>query len=169
MNAISETRPGAATYYSVFASAIGELLLRSDGERLTALFLHPAKIAPEQQGWRRDDSRFAAAREQLAAYFAGELKNFDLPLACAGTAFQREVWNALLDIPFGSTVSYGTQAARIGKPNAARAVGLANGQNPIAIIVPCHRVIGASGALTGYGGGLERKQWLLRHEGALLI
>lgn len=113
---------------------------------------------------RRDDGPFRAAREQLEAYFAGELEEFTLELAPAGTPFQQRVWRALLEIPFGTTESYGALARRIGLPQAARAVGLANGRNPISIVIPCHRVIGADGSLTGYGGGLERKRWLLAHE-----
>jgi methylated-DNA-[protein]-cysteine S-methyltransferase len=98
---------------------------------------------------------------QLTAYFAGELRDFDLPLAPVGTPFQERVWQALRDIPYGATTSYSALANRIGAPGAARAVGLANGRNPIAIIIPCHRVIGAGGTLVGYGGGLNRKRWLL--------
>ena len=107
----------------------------------------------------------AEAARQLAAYFAGQLTDFDLPLAPQGTEFQRTVWRNLQDIPYGETISYGELAKRIHNPNASRAVGLANGRNPISILVPCHRVIGADGSLTGYGGGLARKQWLLAHEG----
>ena len=103
-------------------------------------------------------------RAQLQAYFAGELRDFELPLAAEGTPFQQRVWRALCDIPYGETISYGELARRIGQPTASRAVGLANGQNPISIVVPCHRVIGANGSLTGYGGGLARKRWLLAHE-----
>jgi O-6-methylguanine DNA methyltransferase len=105
-----------------------------------------------------------AAAEQLDQYFAGARRRFDLPLDLPGTPFQQRVWQALSEIPFGETLSYGQLAARIGKPGAARAVGLANNRNPISIIVPCHRVIGADGSLTGYGGGLDRKRWLLAHE-----
>jgi len=104
--------------------------------------------------------------EQLSAYFAGERTALDLPLDLRGTDFQRSVWTALLEIPFGQTRSYAEIARAIGKPNAVRAVGLANGRNPVSIVVPCHRVIGTDGSLTGYGGGLDRKQWLLAHEGA---
>jgi methylated-DNA-[protein]-cysteine S-methyltransferase len=108
-----------------------------------------------------------AVREQLAAYFAGGLRDgFDLPLAAAGTAWQRAVWDALVQIPYGQTVSYGQLAARLGRPHAARAVGAANGRNPLSVVVPCHRLVGATGALTGYGGGISRKEWLLRHEAA---
>ncbi len=108
------------------------------------------------------------ARDQLRAYFAGELRTFELPLRMAGTPYQRLAWNGLLTIPFGATISYAEQARRIGRPGAARAVGSANGRNPISIVVPCHRVIGADGTLTGYGGGLDRKEWLLRHEASVL-
>ncbi|HEX6535328.1 MAG TPA: methylated-DNA--[protein]-cysteine S-methyltransferase [Gemmatimonadaceae bacterium] len=106
-----------------------------------------------------------AAREQLGEYFAGRLTTFDLPLAPRGTPFQHRVWNALREIPYGRTVSYSAIALRIGAPDAVRAVGAANGRNPLSIIVPCHRVIGADGTLTGYGGGIDRKRWLLAHEG----
>ncbi len=109
----------------------------------------------------------SSVREQLAAYFAGDLHAIDeIAVETAGTPFQREVWAALRLIPVGHTFSYGAQAAKIGRPAAVRAVGLANGANPVGLIVPCHRVIGANGSLTGYGGGIERKRWLLRHEGA---
>lgn len=154
------------TYFSRINSPVGELLLTGDGQALTLLAMHQQKRGCQpQDDWRRDDGAFSAAREQLAAYFAGELRTFDLPLAPTGTEFQRKVWQALLDIPFGRTESYGALARRIDAPKASRAVGLANGRNPIAIIIPCHRVIGANGNLTGYGGGIERKHWLLTHEG----
>ena len=114
--------------------------------------------------------RCAGVRQQLDAYFAGELQTFDLPLHMAGTPFQKQVWQGLLTIPYGTTISYAELARRIGRPGASRAVGAANGRNPIGIIVPCHRVIGANGTLTGYGGGLDRKEWLIAHEaGALSI
>lgn len=109
-----------------------------------------------------------AALSQLEEYFTGKRRTFDLPLALAGTDFQRAVWQHLLTIPYGQTTSYGEVAQAIGRPMAVRAAGAANGRNPIAIIVPCHRVVGADGSLTGYGGGLWRKEWLLRHEGARL-
>lgn len=154
------------TYFSRMNSPVGELLLSGDGQALTLLAMHEQKHGSQpQDDWQRDDGAFGAAREQLAAYFAGELHTFDLPLAPSGTEFQRKVWQALLDIPFGRTESYGALARRIGAPKASRAVGLANGRNPIAVIIPCHRVIGANGSLTGYGGGIERKRWLLTHEG----
>jgi methylated-DNA-[protein]-cysteine S-methyltransferase len=114
--------------------------------------------------WQRDDRAFAIARAQLGEYFAGERFEFDLPLGATGTQFQRKVWSELCRIPYGATASYGELARRVGQPGAARAVGLANGSNPLPIVVPCHRVIGADGSLTGFGGGIERKRWLLVHE-----
>ncbi|MGH8530155.1 MAG: methylated-DNA--[protein]-cysteine S-methyltransferase [Nevskiales bacterium] len=154
-----------ATYFSWIASPIGELLVTGDGKALTRLYMQTQKYGCQpQSNWRRDDALFKLARAQLGAYFAGQLRKFDLPLAPAGTEFQRTVWQALLDIPYGRTESYGTVARRIGAPKAPRAIGLANGHNPISIIIPCHRVIGADGSLTGYGGGIERKRWLLAHE-----
>jgi methylated-DNA-[protein]-cysteine S-methyltransferase len=151
------------TLYSTITSPIGELLLTSDGKSVTRLHMR-TNGAWRTDGWRRDDAALSEPRAQLQAYFAGELREFELPLAPGGTPFQQRVWRALCDIPYGETISYGELARRIGQPAAARAVGLANGQNPIAIVVPCHRVIGANGSLTGYGGGLERKRWLLAHE-----
>lgn len=153
------------TVFATVDSPIGELLLTGDGRALHGLWMQdagrPRRPGP---GWRRGDAAFAAVREQLAEYFAGERTAFDLPLAFAGTAFQQLVWAALREIPYGETMSYGELARRLGKPDAARAVGLANGRNPIAVIVPCHRVIGADGSLTGFGGGLERKRLLLELE-----
>jgi methylated-DNA-[protein]-cysteine S-methyltransferase len=115
-----------------------------------------------------DDPVLAEAARQLRAFFAGELTTFDLPLAPAGTPFQRAVWDALRAIPFGETRSYRDVAVGLGAPSAVRAVGAANGKNPLAIVVPCHRVVGSSGALTGYAGGLARKRWLLAHERSVL-
>jgi methylated-DNA-[protein]-cysteine S-methyltransferase len=119
-------------------------------------------------GYVRDDAAFSPVARQLAAYFAGELRAFELPLVPTGTPFQQRVWSALQHIPYGATTTYGRLAEQLGQPGAMRAVGLANGRNPIAIIIPCHRVIGANGSLTGYGGGLQRKQWLLALEGCAL-
>ena len=154
-----------ATIYATMDSPIGELLLLGDGAALTGIYMQIQKYGPQREaGWRNDPGPFRNARAQLAAYFAGELERFDLPLAPAGTAFQQSVWTALLDIPYGATETYGELARRIGQPTASRAVGLANGHNPISIVIPCHRVIGSNGALTGYGGGIERKRWLLAHE-----
>lgn len=148
-------------------SPVGELVLASDGEAITGLFMekHEGELT---NGWHRDDSLFGKAAEQLRAYFAGELTEFDLPLAPRGTEFQQRVWDELLKIPYGSTINYGKLARRIGNPNASRAVGAANGQNPISIIIPCHRVIGSDGKLTGYGGGIERKRFLLDLEAETL-
>ncbi len=152
-------------FYSELDSPVGSLLLRGDGEVLTGLYMHEQRHLPElPAGCERNDKAFRRVREQLKAYFAGRLQDFELGLRGEGSLFQRSVWQALREIPFGKTESYGALAKRIGNPNASRAVGLANGKNPIGIIVPCHRVIGANGSLTGYGGGLERKQWLLEHE-----
>ncbi|HYM34302.1 MAG TPA: methylated-DNA--[protein]-cysteine S-methyltransferase [Steroidobacteraceae bacterium] len=156
-----------ACYYSKLESPVGPLLLLGDGESLTGLRMRKQKYASDvPEDCKRDDDKFRDAREQLTAYFAGKLRVFDLPLAPEGTSFQKLVWQALLDIPFGATESYGALAKRIGHDQGARAVGLANGHNPIGIIIPCHRVIGSDGSLTGYGGGLDRKQWLLEHEGS---
>jgi len=154
------------TCWSEFASPIGTLLLSGDGEALTGVYMERHRHEPEPpvRSGRRNDAAFRAAREQLEAYFASELQVFDLPLAPQGTEFQQRVWTTLRDIPYGETISYAELARRIGKPQAVRAVGGANGRNPISIIVPCHRVIGADGSLTGFGGGIERKRWLLAHE-----
>ena len=153
--------------YTHMDSPIGPLLLCGDEqERLTGLYTAPHSQDPGAvQGRRRADAPFAAVREQLDAYFAGERVEFDVPLSLGDApAFFAIVWRRLLTIPFGTTVSYGELAGELGRPTAARAVGTANGRNPIAIIVPCHRVIGSGGALTGYAGGIDRKRWLLRHE-----
>ncbi len=132
---------------------------------LTGLYLPTGRHATAaHSGWQPDDAAFDDVRTQLDGYFAGARQEFDLPLGAVGTAFQRKVWAALVRIPYGGTTTYGTVAATIGAPTAFRAVGLANGQNPISIIVPCHRVVGANGSLTGYGGGLDAKRWLLSHE-----
>lgn len=145
-------------------SPVGLLTLAGRDGKIRHLRMVDQTYEPSREGWERDDSAFGAAVDQLQAYFAGELFDFDLELDLVGTDFQRRVWAALLTIPYGETRSYGTIALRIGSPNASRAVGLANGHNPIGIIVPCHRVIGANGSLTGYGGGLERKRQLLDME-----
>jgi methylated-DNA-[protein]-cysteine S-methyltransferase len=162
-----------SAFYSYYASPFGELLLTSDGEALTGLHLPrhdgtPAPLPEPALGWRRDDRALGDVRDQLRAYFAGERFAFDLPMRMAGTPFQRLAWDGLLTIPFGAIVSYAEQARRIGRPAASRAVGAANGRNPIAIIVPCHRVIGSDGSLTGYGGGLDLKRGLLQFEASVL-
>jgi methylated-DNA-[protein]-cysteine S-methyltransferase len=161
--------PDAPLFSHVVGSPIGSLLLTGNGRALTGLYMldgdsHPprgrARLAP-------DPDAFAEVAAQLAAYFDGALKEFSVPLAPSGTAFQLAVWAELTKIPYGATASYGDIARALGKsPVAARAVGAANGANPIAVIVPCHRVIGSDGSLTGYGGGLDRKELLLRLEGA---
>jgi methylated-DNA-[protein]-cysteine S-methyltransferase len=152
--------------YSVLDDTpVGRLTLLGDGEALCGVYMDDHRHAPPvPAGAVRDDGAFAAAREQLEAYFAGARTRFDVPLALAGTSFQRAVWAGLRGIPYGETISYGELARRIGRPAAVRAVGLANGRNPVSIIVPCHRVIGSGGALVGYGGGLERKRALLALE-----
>jgi methylated-DNA-[protein]-cysteine S-methyltransferase len=146
-------------------SPIGELTLTMVDGELTGVYMHNQRHAPQgSREWQREDEPFEQVVAQLNAYFAGELVDFDVPLAMHGTDFQRRVWEGLLGIPYGETISYGELARRVDRPKASRAVGLANGRNPLAIIVPCHRVIGADGSLTGYGGGLDRKVWLLEHE-----
>jgi methylated-DNA-[protein]-cysteine S-methyltransferase len=139
---------------------IGRLLLSADEGRLSRVEFGATTAR------RSSAPPFGEAEAQLHAYFAGELERFELPLAARGTSFQRSVWDALAEIPYGSTTTYSELAARIGRPSACRAVGAANGRNPLPVIVPCHRVIGAAGALTGYGGGLERKGLLLALETA---
>jgi methylated-DNA-[protein]-cysteine S-methyltransferase len=152
--------------FSTHPSPVGPLLLAGDERALTRLaFACDGEVS---DGWQLDDRRFAAERGQLDEYFTGTRDRFDFPVRLEGPPFDRAVWAALQEIPYGTTASYGEIAARIGRPGRARAVGAANGRNPIAIVVPCHRVIGANGALTGYGGGLERKRDLLALEGAIL-
>jgi methylated-DNA-[protein]-cysteine S-methyltransferase len=151
--------------YTHIESPLGDLLATRDDGGITGLDLprsrYPRRIRDE---WQRDDAAFDDIRGQLGDYFAGTRQEFDLPLNAGGNSFQTLVWQALMGIPYGETTSYGKIAASIGHPDGARAVGVANGQNPIPIIVPCHRVIGADGSLTGYGGGLDAKRWLLDHE-----
>jgi methylated-DNA-[protein]-cysteine S-methyltransferase len=160
--------PASPTWYDIVDSPVGRILLTGDERALSGLYLLDAgeRSASVQPDWKRREGLFPAASDQLAEYFAASRREFDLPLAPRGTPFQLAVWAELTRIPYGATVSYGDVAAALGKsPVASRAVGLANGRNPISIIVPCHRVIGADGSLTGYGWGVERKEWLLRHEG----
>jgi methylated-DNA-[protein]-cysteine S-methyltransferase len=151
-------------HYRTIDSPIGLLTLAGHGSALTNLRMVEQTYEPSRADWSADPGAFNDAVDQLGAYFAGELTDFDIELDLRGTAFQRRVWKALLTIPYGETKSYGEIAEQIGASGAARAVGLANGHNPIAIVVPCHRVIGASGSLTGYGGGLDRKRTLLELE-----
>lgn len=151
--------------YTKLQSPVGPLLLAASEKGLCRLSFMTGRrpVAPEP-AWKEGNAPFAEAILQLKSYFAGELREFDLPLDLEGTPFQLRVWRSLCQIPYGETISYGQLARRIGHPDAARAVGLANGTNPIAIIVPCHRVTGSSGALTGYGGGLPIKRKLLALE-----
>lgn len=155
--------------HTVVDSPYGPLTLVATDGVLSGLYMTGQRHRPAEEtfGPRVDpeEEPFAEVGRQLTAYFAGELTVFDLPLRLEGTEFQRSVWDQLRQIPYGETWSYGELAARLGKPNASRAVGLANGKNPIGIVVPCHRVIGASGSMTGYGGGLDRKERLLALEG----
>lgn len=159
--------------HTVIDSPIGELLLIGDGSNLTGLYTaeHVRKPNRNDTADAADGSAiqlgiFRQAREELAQYFAGERNTFDVPLAPTGTDFQRRVWNCLREIPYGETATYRQIAEEVGAPRAVRAVGAANGRNPISIIVPCHRVVGSDGSLTGYAGGLAAKQWLLSFEGA---
>jgi len=158
---------GAATRLQ---SPIGELVITASASGLTGVWFPGADLPGVQpdDGREPPSGHLARACEQLAEYFAGARTAFDLPLDPPGTPFQRRVWSALRTIPYGTTVSYSELARRLGDVRATRAVGAANGKNPIPIIVPCHRVVGSRGELTGYGGGLDRKRWLLEHEGALL-
>jgi methylated-DNA-[protein]-cysteine S-methyltransferase len=155
--------------YAVIDSPVGLLtLVSSSDDELAGLYMEQHRHRPDLETFgARDDSVLPAVAEQLRQYFEAGRTTFDVPLRMNGTPFQRQVWNALKDIPYGETTTYGELAALLGMPpGASRAVGLANGKNPISIIVPCHRVIGSTGSLTGYGGGLERKQRLLDHERA---
>ncbi len=156
-------RRDEAMDYCVNDSRIGPLLLAGDADALTLIHFQNGRGGPRDPDpeWRERPATFREATQQLSAYFAGRLRTFDLPLRPEGTPFQRSVWDALLRIPYGETTSYGALAQAMGKPEASRAVGLANGSNPIPIVIPCHRVIGASGKLTGYGGGLDLKRRLL--------
>lgn len=151
------------TYYCTMESPIGTLVLAGDGRRLRELhFPLPHERRRIGAGWIEDSRKFVEPRQQLEAYFDGRLTEFAIDVEPAGNGFQRAVWAALADIPYGETVSYGDIARRIGEPvSASRAVGAANGANPVPIIIPCHRVVGADGSLTGFGGGLDIKQFLL--------
>ncbi|HEY2216444.1 MAG TPA: methylated-DNA--[protein]-cysteine S-methyltransferase [Solirubrobacteraceae bacterium] len=158
-------RDPGALQYTTCDSPLGELLLLGDEDALHGLHMQdgprPKLLAP---AWERTAAPFRRALQQLDEYFDGKRVSFGLALAMGGTPFERQVWNELQAIPYGATVSYGELARRIGRPTGPRAVGLANGRNPISVIVPCHRVIGANGSLTGYGGGLQRKRALLELE-----
>ncbi|MCP4362119.1 MAG: methylated-DNA--[protein]-cysteine S-methyltransferase [Chloroflexi bacterium] len=154
------------TIYTIIPSPLGDILLARQEEGLTHIHFQNGRdpLTPPPE-WQPDNSAFADVTQQLDAYFVGELQQFDLPLAPQGTPFQLTVWQALQTIPFGQTTTYGKLAQQIGKPKASRAVGVANGRNPLPIVIPCHRVIGSDGSLTGYGGGVEIKEALLNLEG----
>jgi len=157
--------------YTYMESPVGRLLLAGDEQGLLRVaFAEGKKASQPEPGWTHRPEPLQPAVDQLTAYLGGELRDFDLPLNMQGTEFQLSVWRALLDIPYGETTSYGDIARRVGTPQGSRAVGLANGSNPIAIVVPCHRVIGSNGKLTGYGSGLNNKETLLalerKHAGA---
>jgi methylated-DNA-[protein]-cysteine S-methyltransferase len=151
------------TYVSYLESPIGILRILSNGKGITEIKYM------DFDGPEDPDTHTESAKTQLREYFEGNRNTFQMELQPEGTAFERNVWNQLLDIPLGTTTSYGAIAKKIGDPKASQAVGRANGKNPISIVVPCHRVVGADQKLVGYAGGLERKEWLLKHEGALLL
>jgi methylated-DNA-[protein]-cysteine S-methyltransferase len=155
----------AEMIYCYIESPLGRMLVQGDGRFVTGLFMpdHKGGHQPDAS-WQWVDEPFAAIRKQLAEYFAGQRQQFTIPLKMTGTPFQHRVWQELVRIPYGQTISYAELARRIGQPTASRAVGHANGHNPISILVPCHRVIGANGKLTGYAGGIGRKRWLLDWE-----
>ena len=160
------TESAIRSHTAIVPSPIGDLLLTGDGRALTGLYMSPHKGRPEISEQLRDHPFFTDVIAQLGAYFAGERRSFDVALQPAGTPFQQRVWAELSRIPYGETISYAELAKRVGSPNGFRAVGQANGRNPISVIVPCHRVIGANGSLAGYGGGADRKRFLLDLEGA---
>ncbi|GAA4379242.1 methylated-DNA--[protein]-cysteine S-methyltransferase [Actinomadura verrucosospora] len=156
------------TTHVVIESVVGPLTLVATDGALSGLYMEMQRHRPAQETFGApgdpEDEPFATVAAQLSAYFAGDLTEFELPLRLRGTPFQARVWAALQEIPYGETVTYGELAAEIGSPSASRAVGLANGRNPVGVIVPCHRVVGSTGSLTGYGGGLDRKRYLLDFE-----
>jgi len=165
MTAHAAARTHARTH-AVIDSPIGPLTLIAQDGRIAGILMEVTRHEPDAETLGAavpvdSEPVLAAAADELDAYFRGELTHFDLPLTLDGTRFQQAVWAGLRDIPYGETISYGELARRIGEPSASRAVGLANGKNPVAIVVPCHRVIGADGSLTGYGGGMDRKRFLL--------
>ena len=155
-------------YYDYLETPCGPLLLAGDREGLHVVeFQAGERPRPILAHWQRQEKPLRGAKQQLAAYFKGELQQFDLPVALSGTDFQCQVWRELQAIPYGETISYRTLAQRIGRPRAVRAVGAANGRNRLPVVIPCHRVIGSNGSLTGFAGGVPIKQWLLDHESAL--
>lgn len=152
--------------FDTFDTPIGRMTMAADSQGLRHVLFPDNKYPPaDRASWQHDAGALRDAREQLLQYFSGERHVFELPLHPVGTPFQVQVWTTLAGIPFGSTWSYGDVARRIGSPQAVRAVGAANGRNPLPVVLPCHRVIGSDGSLTGFGGGLPLKQWLLSHEG----
>jgi methylated-DNA-[protein]-cysteine S-methyltransferase len=154
-------------WFDEFSTPIGKLTVAVDASGLRHVLFENNKYAAHgRDNWMRDKMGCHAAREQLEEYFAGERQAFELQLNPEGTEFQRATWFALATIPFGVTCSYGELARKLGSPKAVRAVGAANGRNPLPVVLPCHRVIGSDGSLTGFGGGLPVKQWLLSHESA---
>jgi len=162
---MTATQAASVTCFTRMESPVGPLLLVADDSGLRRIeFVNGRKPVQAHPQWHDDAEQLRETIRQLRAYFAGELETFDLALAPEGTPFQLAVWNRLCEIPYGGTISYGELARRLGKPNASRAVGLANGANPIPIVIPCHRVIGSNGKLTGYGGGLPIKEKLLALE-----
>jgi methylated-DNA-[protein]-cysteine S-methyltransferase len=163
------TTPSSPVVFARIESPVGPLVLAAAGEWLHAIEFQPSRHpVPRDDGWQEGGHPLLERTErQLAEYFAGARRTFDLPLAPRGTEFQQAVWRALATIPYGETISYTQLAARVGRPAAIRAVGAANGRNPLPIVLPCHRVIGANGDLTGFGGGLPVKRFLLQLEGAL--
>jgi O-6-methylguanine DNA methyltransferase len=172
MTATARTTKAAtlsASAHTIVDSPVGPLTLVTREGGLAGLYMTQQRHRPPQETFgpqvaADDIPVLARTTEQLAGYFAGDITDFNIDLSTSGTPFQSRVWAALRDIPYGETVSYGELAAVLGQPNASRAVGLANGKNPVGIIVPCHRVVGANGSMTGYGGGVERKRWLLSFE-----
>ena len=150
------------THYTMLDTTVGQLLMAGNA-RFLQLIAFPAgsRVVPVKPDWRRDDTLYREAKSQLLEYFAGQRTDFDFSMEMVGTDFQKSVWRELLAIPYGATTTYGALAKRIGRPRASRAVGAANGANPLSIVVPCHRVIGSTGGLTGFGGGVETKQYLL--------
>ena len=157
-----------ALAYTRLTSPLGDLVLVASDTALTAVHFPTSRQRPPTAGGEAQNEVLACASRQLREYFAGSRTAFDLPLALDGSPFEQRVWDLLRTIPYGTTTSYGALARRLGDVKATRAVGAANARNPIPIIIPCHRVVGARGDLTGFGGGLDRKRWLLEHEGALL-
>lgn len=159
---------GSTVYYRYLDTPIGAILIAGDDEAVSRIgFTTGKQVCQPESNWVNEPAPLRRATEQLEQYFAGERRQFDLKLAMRGTAFQMRAWQVLLTIPYGEAWSYGQLAEALGSPGAARAVGRANATNPLPLVVPCHRVIGADGTLTGFGGGLSAKQWLLHFEGAL--